>query len=470
MRAASPGRVKAKPHEPAENADISPRRQPSSCKRRCHRSGPRLDRNPTSAIAAIQANWSTDSRGPRLESGIGVRALYIAGKAPLPPDTGRRQRLWNILLALSSVADVDFFVIGGADPQVLRQLVEQRAVDRVSAARPSSKPVTPANILRCLRDRGLPSTIWFRDLQDVNAVFASWARPSYDVVWVAHPLGVVALRGRPMGPVVVDRDDLEEELLDGQLRHDPALRRLDRRLRATYDISMWKRFTREAAQSAARIVVCSPDDARRVNARNVVVIPNGTDRPTRSVTQPSRAQSPTLLFQGQMTYPPNADGAAYFVDRVLPHVLAVMPRVQFRIVGRCDDTVARLEAHPNVTVTDHVVDIEPELARADAVVVPLRFGSGTRLKIIEAFAHRIPVVSTTLGAEGLGATAGKDLLIADDDVGLAAACLRVLSDEPLRRVLADRAEALYNDRFQWSAIRERAAALACEVASEASKL
>ena len=170
-----------------------------------------------------------------------------------------------------------------------------------------------------------------------------------------------------------------------------------------------------------------------------------------------------------MTYPPNADGAVYFVDRVLPHILAAMPRVQFRIVGRCDDTVARLRAHPNVTVTDHVADIEPELARADAVVVPLRFGSGTRLKIIEAFAHRIPVVSTTVGAEGLGVTAGEELLIADDDVGLAAACLRLLGNEPLRRALADRAEALYDHQFQWSAIRERAAALACEVASEASK-
>ena len=292
-----------------------------------------------------------------------MRALYIAERAPLPPDTGGRQRLWNMLLALSSVAEVDFFVIGGADPKVMGHLVEQRAVDRVNAARPNSKPVTPANILRCLRDRGLPSTLWFRDLQDVNTVFESWARPSYDVVWVACPLGVVALRGRSIGPVVIDRYDLQEELLSGQLRHDPAFRRLDRRLRATYDISMWKRFTRETVRSAARIVVCSPDDARRVNARNVVIVPNGIDRPTRSVRQPSQSHPPTLLFQGQMTYPPNADGAAYFVDRVLPHILAVMPRVQFRIVGRCDDTVARLGAHPNVTVTDHVANIEPELAR-----------------------------------------------------------------------------------------------------------
>ena len=311
------------------SATVSSKRattRPVSHTRHCCDPGEPLDRRPR----------------PCLRLAIGVRALYIAGKAPLPPDTGSRQRLWNILLALSSVAEVDFFVIGGADPQVMQQLVEQRAVDRASAARPNSKPVTPANILRWLRDRGLPSTIWFRELHDVNTVFESWARPSYDVVWVAHPLGVVALRGRSIGPVVVDRHDLEEELLGGQLRHDPAFRRLDRRLRATYDISMWKRFTRETVQSAARIVVCSPDDARRVNARNVVVVPNGIDRPTRSVRQPSQSHPPTLLFQGQMTYPPNADGAAYFVDRVLPHILAAMPRVQFRIVGRCDDTVARL--------------------------------------------------------------------------------------------------------------------------------
>ena len=179
---------------------------------------------------------------------------------------------------------------------------------------------------------------------------------------------------------------------------------------AIHDIGMWKRFTRETVESRREVVVCSPDDARRVNARNVVVVPNGIDRPTRSVRQPSRSHPPTLLFQGQMTYPPNADGAMYFVDRVLPRIVAVMPRVQFRIVGRCDHAVARLRAHPNVTVTDHVVDMEPELHTGDVVVVPLRFGSGTRLKIIEAFADRIPVVSTTIGAEGLGVTPGQELL------------------------------------------------------------
>jgi polysaccharide biosynthesis protein PslH len=397
-----------------------------------------------------------------------VRVLYLTAKAPLPPDTGSRQRLWNILLALRSVAEVDLFVIGSADQQIMEQLVERRAADRVSAARPTSKPATPASIARWLREADLPSSVWFRDLHDVNIALQSWMRPTYDLVWVACPLGLVVLRGRSIGPVVVDRHDLEEALLGGQVRHDPAFRRLDRRLRATYDISRWKRFTYESVGVAARIVVCSSDDARRVNARNVVVVPNGMDRPTRPVGRALGLQPPTLLFQGQMDYPPNADGAVYFVDRVLPRILAEMPRVQFRIVGRCDETVARLQSHPNVTVTGHVGDIEPELARADAVVVPLRFGSGTRLKIIEAFAHRLPVVSTTVGAEGLGATAGKELLVADDDAGIAAACLHLLRDEPLRCALADRAESLFDRRFQWSAIRKQAAALACEVASEAS--
>jgi glycosyltransferase involved in cell wall biosynthesis len=373
-----------------------------------------------------------------------------------------------MLLALRSVAEVDLFVVGSADRQIMDQLLEQRAADRVSAARPKSKPVTPASMARWLREADLPSSIWFRDLREVNIAFESWMRPVYDLVWVACPLGLVVLRGRSIGPVVVDRHDLEEALLGGQVRHDPSFRRLDRRLRATYDISRWKRFTSESVRIAARIVVCSSDDARRVNGRNVVVVPNGMDRPKKPVGHHRGRQPPTLVFQGQMDYPPNADGAVYFVDRVLPRIVAEMPRVQFRIVGRCNETVARLQSHPNVTVTGHVAQIEPELARADAVVVPLRFGSGTRLKIIEAFAHRLPVVSTTVGAEGLGATAGKELLIADDDAEIAAACLRLLREEQLRYALADRAESLFDRRFQWSAIRGQAAALACEVAREAS--
>ena len=107
-----------------------------------------------------------------------------------------------------------------------------------------------------------------------------------------------------------------------------------------------------------------------------------------------------------------------------------------------------------------VPDIVTELSRADVVVVPIRFGSGTRVKIIEAFADRIPVVSTTLGAEGLGADDGRHLLLADSAQDVAAACARLLTQTDLRRRLVEAAHELYLDVFESEVVERRIAAIA----------
>ena len=144
-----------------------------------------------------------------------------------------------------------------------------------------------------------------------------------------------------------------------------------------------------------------------------------------------------------MTYEPNVDAAVHFVEHVFPRIRAAHPEVELRIVGRCDDAVARLGSQTNVTVTGYVPRIEDELARSDVVIVPIRFGSGTRIKLLEAFAHRIPAVSTTLGAEGLAVVDGTHLLLADDDDRFATRASGSCGDLELRRALVDEAERLY---------------------------
>ncbi len=112
-------------------------------------------------------------------------------------------------------------------------------------------------------------------------------------------------------------------------------------------------------------------------------------------------------------------------------------------MGLTTPALADLDDPPRVTLVGQVPDIGAELDRADLVLVPIRFGSGTRIKIIEAFAHRVPVVSTSLGAEGLGAVDGEHLLLGDDPASLAIACARLLTDEELRRRLVDNAYELF---------------------------
>jgi glycosyltransferase involved in cell wall biosynthesis len=123
-----------------------------------------------------------------------------------------------------------------------------------------------------------------------------------------------------------------------------------------------------------------------------------------------------------------------------------------------------LDDPPRVHVVGRVPEIITELARADLVVVPVRYGSGTRIKILEAFRHRIPVVSTTLGAEGLGVEDGVHLLIADSVPAFVDACVRLLGDSKLREAITSSAFHLYAERFRSEVVEAAVERLARDVA------
>jgi glycosyltransferase involved in cell wall biosynthesis len=154
-----------------------------------------------------------------------------------------------------------------------------------------------------------------------------------------------------------------------------------------------------------------------------------------------------VLFQGRFEYPPNMDGAQWLATAIAPHIRAAVPPAEVRLVGRPIAGVAQLHQPGVVTVVGQVPSMEEELGRASVAVVPLRFGGGTRVKILESFAHRVPVVSTTLGAEGLDVEDGVHLLLADDPREFAAATVRLLGDPRLRTRLTEAAEARYLDRY-----------------------
>jgi glycosyltransferase involved in cell wall biosynthesis len=268
----------------------------------------------------------------------------------------------------------------------------------------------------------------------------------------------------------LDLDDLEDFKIRYRLEHRPARPRgLLGAARSAMagavskdEARRWERLQRRASAKMAATIVCSDLDADRARSTgidHVEVIPNAV-RPTAPARQPGAApHAPTILFQGLLTYPANADAAVFLVNEVLPLLRSLVPEIRVRLVGVAPATVRALGDPPRVTVVGHVASMDPELQRADLVVVPLRFGSGTRIKIIEAFANRIPVVSTSLGAEGLGADDGRHLLLADSPSALAAACARVIEDERLRVRLVDSAYALFAEKFSSDAAELRIAQL-----------
>ena len=243
---------------------------------------------------------------------------------------------------------------------------------------------------------------------------------------------------------------LRAELLADQLRsgrtRGAAHARLGR-YQTRVNGNDWHRFQRSVASRVDRIVVPSELDAARSALPNVTVIPNTYPRPRRPVGDPAVAGPPVVLFQGSLGYPPNIDGAEWLATAVAPRLRAAVPATEVRLVGRPATSVRQLHEPGVLTVVGQVPSMEQELARATVAVVPVRYGGGTRVKILESFAHRVPVVSTTLGAEGLDVTDGVHLLLADDPDAFAAATIRLLRDPVLRVRLTQAAETLYLDRY-----------------------
>jgi glycosyltransferase involved in cell wall biosynthesis len=288
---------------------------------------------------------------------------------------------------------------------------------------------------------------------------------SYDVVWFFKLDAVLALaplfEARTAG-VVVDLDDLislDHDLTPEKLRPASGQRsswrsrrmRIDSRI-DSLDRERWAAWRDRIVRRASLVVLANPSETNSIDGAHTVVVPNGYDVPEAHGVRPVQPHV-RLLFVGAMHYFPNTDGALFLVHDIVPRLrLHLGSSFEVRIVGHAGDAVQQLAEDPNVVVTGFVENLDEELARADAVVVPLRHGTGTRLKILEAFAHEIPVVSTAIGASGLGCENERHLLLADSSDAFTDACLRVVRDAELRARLTRNAYALVANDYDWPVI------------------
>lgn len=163
-----------------------------------------------------------------------------------------------------------------------------------------------------------------------------------------------------------------------------------------------------------------------------------------------RGGPPQVVFSGNFEYHPNIDAVEFLVGDVWPRLRSLEPDLRLRLVGRGDESIRHL-LRPGIDATGPVEDAFREIAAADVVVAPLRIGSGTRLKIIEAWSAGRAVVATPLAAEGLDARDGENILLARDAAGIAAAVSRLLRDRETRDRLGRAGRALFVDRYSWEA-------------------
>lgn len=219
-----------------------------------------------------------------------------------------------------------------------------------------------------------------------------------------------------------------------------------------FDLWKLRRLERVSARRTRHHVFCSADDRAAFEQRNgptrAAIVANGYD-PEHFVPCGARREPERLLFVGSLSYEPNVNACARFVDDVLPRLVARRPRLVLDIVGRAPSPAVRALAGPHVEIHADVPDVVPFLERCAVFVVPLRIGGGTRLKIPEALALGTPVVSTSIGAQGLELVHGEHLLLADTADALAAATESLLADPARAAALGAAGRAFVEQRYAW---------------------
>jgi len=399
----------------------------------------------------------------------------VAGEYPWPENSGSRLRLATVLRGLARCGPVELFSILPGVRTDIDPPGPGAGVDRVGHVAFDDRPPTgPARLSVALG--GVPFELPRSDGGASLRALTRFAHGHYDLVWYFGIRPLVLTGGLVAAPGILDLVDLEDHKIAARMAiagpTSSGIRGRSRQLAgrafSAEEIRRWRRLQRGAGRQVATTVVCSDLDAERATAGGVPrveVVPNGYRRVADPVGRVAVGDPPTVLFQGTLRYPPNAEGARFLVREVAPRLRALVPRVRIRLVGTTAPGLSGLDDPPSVTLVGQVPDMSVELAVADLVVVPLRFGSGTRLKVLEAFAQKVPVVSTTLGAEGLGVGDGVHLLLADTPDGLAGACARLLGDEGLRGRLADAAHELFLRRYADDVVAERVASVARRVAA-----
>ncbi|HME06732.1 MAG TPA: glycosyltransferase, partial [Bryobacteraceae bacterium] len=302
---------------------------------------------------------------------------------------------------------------------------------------------------------------------------------SFDIVQMegVHLFAYLDILRNARKPVrlVCDWHNIESELMARYAEQsDSTLRRLYARRTA----KLLRRLEDKLLESCDAHVVCSEREKQLLLARQpaarIEAVGNGVDVEHHSDEAIDEAcrEFPHLgspgartkvVFVGSMDYHANIDAALYFAREIWPAVRQARQDLEFLVVGsRPVPEVVALGQMPGIRVTGTVEDVRPFYRCASAVVVPARIGSGTRLKALEAMAAGVPVISTTLGVEGLDVTPGRDVVLADSEADFAAAVLRLREGTPEWRQLSEGGRRLVKERYDWAFLGKTLRALYAE--------
>jgi glycosyltransferase involved in cell wall biosynthesis len=388
--------------------------------------------------------------------------VFVTSELPWPLDSGGRVRSFHLLRSLAEAFDVRL-VTGLYEPHRAEDnplsafAVSVRAVHL--NPRTTLREATRAAAASVLRE---PYVLYHRHNRRAvrAAIRLELDAGAPDLIYFDH-LDSFLFAGEARGiPFVVDLHNIYS-LIARRAAEEPERRWLTRKYLAREAVLLARVEATAVRQAAAVFAVSEQERAHfaRIRTEGVHVVPNGVDC-ARYAALPTGRSLPgkRILFIGTLSWAPNVSAAQVLARHVLPAVQRRCPSATLALVGR-DPTpeVLALAADPAVAVHANVPDLTPYLAEARCLAVPLQTGGGTRLKILEAFAAGLPVVSTPVGCEGIAARDGRELLVAEIE-DFADRLAHLLADESGGASLAARARTLARERYDWTAIGASAAA------------
>lgn len=384
--------------------------------------------------------------------------LFLAHRAPWPPDRGDRIRSWHMVEALRKLAPVHVAALAddAADAAAARAKMTPLCASLCIDVRRVSRPLALMQAVL----RGEPVS---------NRLFRSEALGSYVEALLAtgRITHIVAFSGQMAqylpaafgGPIVMDFVDVDSAKFAAYAAQDKRqplnwVHAREARRLAAHEAAVARRVDASLFVSAAEAALFR--ERSGVEAERVHAIGNGIDTarfdPALPLDRARQGEGPLAVFTGQMDYRPNIEAVNWFASAVLPLLRQRHPAARFAIVGRAPtDEVRLLGKLPGVTVTGEVPDVRPWLAAADAVVAPLLIARGVQNKLLEAMAMARPVVATPAAATGIDAADGAHLSIADGAAAMADAVAALFDDADAAAAMGARARARMIARYGWDA-------------------
>jgi glycosyltransferase involved in cell wall biosynthesis len=380
--------------------------------------------------------------------------LAITSELPWPLDRGGHLRSFHLLRGLA--ADFDLRLVAPIEPGQ-ESLVPALSAEgiRVCAVPvgPRRAPIETLRVFRAALTRE-PYVLFRRhDRASVrHSVETQVAVNRPDLLYLDH-LDSALYADACRVPAILDVHNVYSALVRRTAEEQPH-RIVGQYLRG--EARLLERAERRAATRAALVTATSDEDCayyHACGAGRVAMVANGVDCDAYAALPLIRhCRPPVILYVGTMSWGPNAAAARFLATEVLPRVQLRFPDARLRIIGRDPaPDIRALAERPNIEVTGAVPDVIPHLAEAHALAVPLESGGGTRLKILEAFAAGLPVVSTPVGCEGIRAEHGVHLLVSTRE-RMAQTLVTVLTNRLLAYGLAERARSLVREHYDWRSI------------------